>query len=217
MISIDGNNTGNVVPHPLSPHWRLILPDSDSIQARKAAMLHHGISLQFHSVKCNRIVAVESSLEYDRALLLEADPQVVLYEEYPFRFEHEVDGNVQTLIPSFIVLRTGGTLTVEEVTTRSMLVRLKFLERLTMEMMVLKRYGYRFALLTEEDIRVPGLILAKKEQKRNLIKTLTSANWADQGTADEVPTAGGNDWRRFKHRAIEHNRVARKVARTKPP
>jgi len=150
---------GKAVPHPLLPHWRLVLPGSDAVMARE----HHGMSIRFYSAKCNRTVAVSSSLEYDRALLLETDSNVVLYEEKPFTLEHEVNGNIKTLIPSFLVLRTDGLLTVEEVTTRAIMVRPTYKKRLTTEKRVLKRYGYRFAVLTEEDIRVPRLVSAKKE------------------------------------------------------
>ncbi|QWV97286.1 hypothetical protein KP005_18375 [Geomonas nitrogeniifigens] len=202
MISTDGN----LVPHPLSPDWRLVLPGSGSLRARESAFLQDDSSLQFHSVKCNRIVVVKSSLEKDRALLLEADPQVVLYEEYPFRLEHEVDGDIQTLIPSFIVLRTDGALTVEEITTSSMLARPKCLERYNVEMMVLKLYGYRFALVTEEHIRMTELILAKEIEFG-----------AHRDSTCDAITACGNDWRRIKRRAIERNQMGPKSQRTKPP
>ncbi|MBJ6798818.1 hypothetical protein [Geomonas propionica] len=152
MIGIQGKITGNLVPHALSGHWHMILPSTDAVQARKAAMANRRNTHTFHSAKCNRAVMVNTLLERDRAFMLEADPDVILYEEAPFLLQCDVQNGTESIIPSFIVLRIGGRLVVEDVVTRAIAEHPRQSKRIVMEKMVLERYGYEFLLVTEVDI-----------------------------------------------------------------
>lgn len=152
MIGIQGKKTGNLVPHVLSGHWRMILPSTHAVQARKAAMALRRSTHKFHSAKCNRVVMVSTLLERDRAFMLEADPDVILYEEAPFLLQYDVENGTESIVPSFIVLRIGGRLVVEDVVTLAIAEHPRQSKRIVMEKMVLERYGYEFLLVTEDYI-----------------------------------------------------------------
>jgi len=158
----ENGSAGNLFVSDRVPS-RVILPVEGEVRARRVVKRSNfGHTYKFPSVKCNRIIELEYGLERDRAILLEVDPFVVLYQEQPFCLVYYDNGNVR-IYPDFLVTRVGGTLTVEEVKPWDMTKSPEFQRRLAIEEVLLCRYGYDFELQTEKEIRAePRLANCKR-------------------------------------------------------
>lgn len=139
---------------PVAIPATITFPDSENGRARKVVRRsNHGHVFKFASKKCQRTVELESTLEYDRAILLETDPEVVDFQEQPFWLAYGDEGVIHTIIPDFLVRRRNGSLTVEEVKPSSKANQPKYHRRFSIEEMVLAKHGYLFEVQTEKDIR----------------------------------------------------------------
>ena len=129
-------------------------PSEENGRARKVVRRsNHGHVFKFASKKCRRIIELESVLEYDRAILLEMDPDVLAFQEQPFRIDYADQGKIHKIFPDFLVERRNGLLTVEEVKPEAKASLPEFSRRFSIERVLVAKRGYSFSVLTENEIR----------------------------------------------------------------
>lgn len=108
------------------------------------------------------MVAFESALERDLAILLEFDPDVVSYASQPMEITYEHEGKVRRGFPDFLVRYRS------DADERGLLCDVKFREELFCKWSELKprlrgamaharRSGLRYHIFTEVEIRTPFL------------------------------------------------------------
>lgn len=143
------NDTNLLLSSPAIPS-RIIMPDGGAIRARKVVhRSNHGHVYKFPSLKCGRMIELESGLEYDRAVLLEIDSDVVEFQEQPFRLEYAYNGAIKKVFPDFLVHYRNGSRIVEEVKMLQEASKPEF----AIEKRVLAQHGYKFFVLTNLKIR----------------------------------------------------------------
>lgn len=114
---------------------------------------NHGHVYKFASQKCARIVQLESSLEYDLAIILEADPSVILFYEQPFELQIMLDDKIRTVYPDMMVFQDDGSTQVIEVKPSEKASQPKTRKKFELEHQALVSMGYQFMVLTENYIR----------------------------------------------------------------
>lgn len=141
-------------------------PGVDQIRARKViSRSNYGHVYKFASIKCARIIELESGLEYDQAIIHEFDHSVVYFQEQPFALEYADENKIKVIYPDFLVYRDDGSMTIEEVKPLSKLDIPKTKRRFELEKNALEQHGYEFVVSTELEIR-SGLRL---ENSRKLL------------------------------------------------
>lgn len=161
-------NICNGYTDELIPHEKVVslvtMPTDDAVRARKVVRTsNHGHVVKFASMKCRRIIEAESLLEYDRFILLETTPHVVLFQEQPFKLEYEDNGVIKAIYPDVLVIRRDGSKTIEEIKPSELVSDPCFERRIQLEKKVLAQHGYDFSVQTELEIRKePRLSNAKK-------------------------------------------------------
>lgn len=104
------------------------------------------------SLKEGRMVACESTLERDFAILVEADTSVLAYSEQPITIEYVLDGKAHSYTPDFAVLRNGRIIFVE-VKPEAKALRPEYVRKFAAVRIAFAKIGHRFVVLTEKDIR----------------------------------------------------------------
>jgi len=110
-------------------------------------------AIRFESGKCKRTVELDSRLGYAHAMNLEKETDVSDYRERPFRIEYMGDDEIiKSFTPDFVVYRRNGSKTVEEVITARKLGLPMTAQRLAIVKATLAKFGYKFSIITEENI-----------------------------------------------------------------
>lgn len=128
---------------------------------------HRGIRGRFPSRKAGRMVAFESRLERDHLLLLEADPNVKTFEEQPVTIEFEGARGRRRYTPDCRVEYIDGTTELVEVKYAADLdaldaeARADLAEAQDAARRHCARFGWRFRVVTDRDIRTPALVRAE--------------------------------------------------------
>lgn len=106
----------------------------------------------FPSVKKRRMIAYESLLELDFIYILDFEPPVLDFEEQPFDVVLNLAGHLRRYTPDFLI-QTSTFTTVIEVKPK-MLARLpENVRKFAVAENHFKRHGWRFQVMTEDDIR----------------------------------------------------------------
>lgn len=144
---------------------RLILPGNNQVRARKIVRRsNHGHVYKFASLKCARTLELESGLEYDRAIMLEFDPTVIIFQEQPFTLEYADDcGEIRIAYPDLLVFRDDGSSVIEEIKPSSKAANPEIKRKFELEKNALEQHGYGFAIVTELEIR-SGLSLKNSKK-----------------------------------------------------
>lgn len=151
----------------LSYESGLIFPEHGLIRARKVVkQSNHGHVYKFPSIKCGRIVELESGLEHDRAIILEFDPSVIFFQEQPFALELLYEDKIRRIYPDFLIYRDDGSATVEEIKPADKAGTPENKHKFELEKILLEQHGYKFNVVTDVEIR-RGLHL---ENSRYLLK-----------------------------------------------
>lgn len=109
------------------------------------------------SIKNAMAIECESGLERDLALVLEFSPRVASYQEQPKEFQISAEPKAFTTIPDMLVtLSNGDKRFLEAKYARS---AKKLEERHQQVEKHLKTLGYRYQVLTENDIRPNQIVL----------------------------------------------------------
>jgi hypothetical protein len=111
----------------------------------------------FPSIKIDRNVWHESTLERDYIYLLEFDWDVVRYKEQPFRAKYIYEGKSCTYVPDFFVQRKNKFQIVEnkpeeKANTETNKLRYRILKS------IFREQGYEFIVATEKQIRIEPLL-----------------------------------------------------------
>lgn len=137
-------------------HEILDLLDNSAIQLRSRKVVkrsNHGHVYKFASQKCGRTIQLESSLEYDLAVILEFEPAVILYQEQPLELQVMMDDKIRTVYPDMMVFQDDGSTQVIEVKPAEKAQRPQIMKKFELEHQVLESLGYQFKVFTERDIR----------------------------------------------------------------
>lgn len=122
---------------------------------RKIPKNYRSVTGRFYSVKNNRLIAFESTLERDFFLSLEFDNNVEFYEEQPLVISTEVEGRVARYTPDCLAQHFDGSETLYEVKYVADLE--KDAEELAPRFAMAERYvserNMNFSVVTELDIR----------------------------------------------------------------
>ena len=112
------------------------------------------IRTQFFSRKNGRMVACESTLERDHLYHLEADPNVISFQEQPFQEHYSIDGKIHTYIPDFAVdYRFPRRREIHEVKSRKELEREKVAIKYTAIRQRFETMGIPYRIFTDAEIR----------------------------------------------------------------
>lgn len=106
----------------------------------------------FPSLKMDRMVGVESTLERDQALLLDFDPSVKAFVEQPEEIDYRDGLKWRSYTPDFLTVRADGR-TYFEVKPEAKAVKPKYVRKFLLVRSVLEARGDRFRVVTEMTIR----------------------------------------------------------------
>jgi len=136
---------------------RIIFPEDCEIFGQKGTSegnfgdnLHF---IKFVSLKCRRVIELESHLELARVMQLEMDPGVFAYKVQPFYLEYEEDGVVKAIFPRLLVSRRDGSQIIEEIKPAAKAALPSFQALIAIEKAILAKNGYRLSVLTEKQIQ----------------------------------------------------------------
>ncbi|AFQ42443.1 TnsA endonuclease N-terminal domain-containing protein [Desulfosporosinus meridiei] len=119
---------------------------------------HTGI---FPSEKNGRLIEWESLLERDYIYLLEFDRGVKSYTEQPLTLKTKLNGKTYKYTPDVLVVRDNISMLIE-VKPKNKLIKLKedekFRAKVTAANSYCKEQGYKFVIVTDEDIRTGELL-----------------------------------------------------------
>lgn len=140
----------------------IVFPENGKLRSRKVVTRsNRGHVYKFASQKCGRTLHLESTLEYDRAILLEFDRDVIRFQEQPFRLKYADSGEVKIAFPDLLVYKRGGAKVIEEIKGEDDLP--EYRHKFEVEGIVLRQHGYEFIVHTEKYIHVePRFSNAKK-------------------------------------------------------
>ena len=130
--------------------------DSPVAQSRSRKVVkrsNHGHVYKFASQKCGRTIQLESSLEYDLAIILEFEPGVILYQEQPLELQIVMDDKIKTVYPDMMVFQDDGSTQIIEVKPAEKAQRPPIMKKFELEHQALESLGYQFKVFTECDIR----------------------------------------------------------------
>jgi len=106
----------------------------------------------FPSLKLERTVAFESTLERDLIYLLEFLPRVLSFEEQPLTLEYGDNGKTRRYTPDFKVVTRSGTLLLE-CKPLGQVSDVQQQAKFNAAREVRSRWGWRFGVVTEHDLR----------------------------------------------------------------
>lgn len=113
-----------------------------------------GIVGTFPSLKLNRNVPFESTIERDLCYLLDFDRQVVTYQEQPFQIsEVDATGQMRHYTPDFLVHHRDGSCALIECKPADRLEHPHTVQQLTLGRAYAARHGYTFAIMTDTTLR----------------------------------------------------------------
>jgi len=106
----------------------------------------------FLSLRMDRMVGVESTLERDQALLLDFDPSVRAFVEQPEEIEYRDGLKWRTCIPDFLVVRADNR-TYFEVKPEAKAVKPEYARKFSLIRSAIEARGDRYRVVTEMTIR----------------------------------------------------------------
>jgi len=113
---------------------------------------------KFASKKCDKMMVLESSLEYDACFHFEFSKKIVMYEPQPIGFHYELCGQVRSYTPDFLITLDNEEQIFYEVKpfckTQSEEFDLEFKAKQSAAL----NLGIELELITERKIRVKPLI-----------------------------------------------------------
>lgn len=112
---------------------------------------------QFPSLKVQRNVWYESTIERDYIYLLEFDRDVIRYKEQPFRLKYTYEGKSRTYVPDFFVQRRNKFQIVEnkpEGKANTPVNKLRY----TLLKSIFREQDYEFIVVTDLQIRTEPLL-----------------------------------------------------------
>ena len=168
---------------------------------RKIPKSYRNVTGRLASSKNQGAVGFESTLEKDFYILLEFDESVTRYEEQPVTIDYIHDGQQRTYTPDVLVYQTEKPVTLYEVKLRDDLREhwKDYKPKFKAAIRYCKQRGWRFKLITENEIRIPRLnavrfLLRYREHPVNTddIKQLT-AQLSDQPIPAEALLSACSD------------------------
>jgi len=155
---------------------RIIFPEKDLVRARRVIFISNfGHTYKFSSIKCGRMLYLESGIERDWATILEFDSRVIIFSEQPFRIEYiDEDGNLLSMFPDFIVYYDDGSVVVVEVKPAPIAAKKEIKQKFDLEKQILAHHGYEFKVVTDDEMR-SGLQLKNSKMLRPYRRTLVSS------------------------------------------
>jgi len=122
-------------------------------RTRQGMQLSH-----FSSKKMDRVIMCESSIEADLALVFECEPDVVAYCEQPETIPLRLKGRLTSYTPDFLTQQKNGPETIWEVKPSYWQQSPYWVDRLSTAKRVWEERGYRFQVVTDDDLRGSHLI-----------------------------------------------------------
>jgi hypothetical protein len=130
---------------------RIIFPEKGMVRSRKViSRSNHGHVYKFSSIKCGRILHLESGNEYNLANIYEFDHTVIYFQEQPFKLEYSDEDEIKTCFPDFLVFRDDGSMTVEEVKNETEVNKSENEQKFKLEKNALDQHGYFKRLITDK-------------------------------------------------------------------
>ena len=127
---------------------------------RKIPKTSKSVRGQFPSVKNNRSIGFESTLERDFYLGLEFDPTIKSYEEQPIRLTGTIDGKKVVYVPDCLITYSDGKPKVLAEVKRAEEIAngaTGLLMRLELARQYAEEQGIEFKVFTESEIQSPSL------------------------------------------------------------
>lgn len=193
-----------------------------SMPVRRIGLCYRSVSGRVPMGAGRPVVAVESTLERDFALLQRFDTEVAHVEEQPVRVEYrDASGARRRYVPDFLVhYKPGRVPRLVEIkfSTDPALASGEMEERFAAARAYAGTHGWMFSVVTEKDIRTPRLenatfLIPFRARTANanicarLLTALGGSPTTVQALADEVASATGCDrgevlpalWRMVAH------------------
>ena len=143
---------------------------------------------KFASKKCDKMMVLESSLEYDACFHFEFSKKIVMYEPQPIGFYYKLYGQVRSYTPDFLITLDNGEQILYEVKPFCKTEPEEFELEFKAKQAAALNLGIELELITEKKIRVIPLInnlkLLHRYQRleqdltpfqKQLLKLITSA------------------------------------------
>ena len=150
----------------------IIYPKNDQVRARRVIFIsNNGHPCKFGSLKCGRILHLESGVERDWATILEFDPTVIIFYEQPFRIEYfDAENKKRSIFPDFLVYYDNGSVVVVEIKLAADASEPENKQKFELEKQILEYHGYGFKLITDEDME-NDLLLSNSKKLRPYRRT----------------------------------------------
>ncbi len=113
---------------------------------------------KFSSRKCNRIMQVESCLEYDACFHFEFANQVTAFKEQPLGFKYECNGKLHSYTPDFLVRMNTGEEIFYEVKPYNKTLSNEFQVTFSAIQSASLDLGKKLELITDKQIRQAPLL-----------------------------------------------------------
>lgn len=113
---------------------------------------------KFASSKNNRVLTVESSLEFDACFHFEYSPDISCFEAQPQGFYYQFEGKELPYTPDFALMESSGAQTLVEVKPRKAMDDIDFKARFEKKREAAKAAGINLILVTERQIRVNPIL-----------------------------------------------------------
>ncbi|MBA1147837.1 TnsA endonuclease N-terminal domain-containing protein [Ectothiorhodospiraceae bacterium WFHF3C12] len=113
---------------------------------------------QFQSLKMQRSMACESSLEFDHLFYLERDKTVAQYQVQPVTVSYLHRGRMRSYTPDVLIVREDGSLLLREVKPHKKLENCELKEKLLAVRAACLDRGVGFEVVTDEHIRCQPLL-----------------------------------------------------------
>lgn len=127
---------------------------------RPAGREHVGTKGVFHTSKGDCWIPTDSTYEYARLLMLEADPFVSLVSRCKIRFKYSHNGKSRTYIPDLMVTMNDGSIIVEEIKPERFANDPLVLIKSAAASAELIKYGVMYRVITEVDLSKVDLLAA---------------------------------------------------------
>jgi len=136
-----------------------ITPQPKAERAREPVTRSRGLVRgQFPSTKMNRMIAWESQLEQKACYHFEYSPAVVEFREQPVTIQFPYKNGLSRYTPDFQLTLYNGEIIYVEIKPLSKLCSPEILERLQLANQFLAEKGYKFIVITDEELNYPTRI-----------------------------------------------------------
>lgn len=150
---LNESSLSNLFPSKSDARDSVLEPIRRLNRTRQGMQLSH-----FSSKKMDRVIMCESSIEADLALVFECEPDVVAYCEQPETIPLRLKGRLTSYTPDFLTQQKNGLETIWEVKPSYWQQSPYWVDRLSAAKRVWEERGYRFQVVTDDDLRGSHLI-----------------------------------------------------------